>query len=70
MAHDPVVMLVATDSFIAAYDGIEYTYKQDETRMRSDDPRIQNIRHLFKPLDASFLDVEAASAAPGERRGQ
>lgn len=65
-----VQMLVAADSFVTTFDGVEYTYRQDETRVKADDPRIQNILHLFKPVDASYLDVESATAGPGERRGQ
>ena len=68
MAHD-VQMVTPIDSFIAAYDGIEYTYRPEE-RYRSDTPRIQGILQLFKPVQATFIEVESASAAPGEKRGQ
>lgn len=65
-----VQMLVATDSFVTTYDGVEYSFRENETRVKSDEPHIQNILHLFKPVDASYLDVESATAGPGERRGQ
>ena len=65
-----VRMLVAIDSFVNVYEGVEYSYRQDETRVKADDPRIQGFLHLFKPIEASYLDVEAATQGPGERRGQ
>lgn len=66
---EEVVMLVAAEDFVAKWEGVEQAYVTDVTRVRSDDPRLEGIRHLFKPIESSFLDVESATAGPGERRG-
>ena len=60
-------MLVPVMDFISMYEGIEYTYKESDL-YRSDTPRIQHVIHLFKPSKETYIEVESATAAPGERR--
>lgn len=63
--------LVAAEDFIANIDGIDKLFKEDVTRVRADDPILEGRRHLFRPMDATYKpDVEAATAGPGERRGE
>ncbi len=60
---------VAAESFIANVDGVDRSFVQDVTRVRSGDPVMVGKEHLFKPLTATYQDVESATAGPGERRG-
>jgi hypothetical protein len=61
--------LVANESFVANIDGIDKAFVQDVTRVRAGDPMLDGLEHLFKPITATYQDVEAATAGPGERRG-
>ena len=61
-------MLVAAESFVVNFDGIDVDFKQNETRIRANDPRIKGLEHLFKPIEAHYL-VEEATANPGQFRG-
>jgi hypothetical protein len=57
-------MYVATESFVTA-DGIHY--RKDTTRVSAALVKANKWEHLFKPLEVHH-DVEAATAAPGEKR--
>lgn len=59
-------MYVATESF-AAEDGT--AYHKDITRVSGSIVAKNKWEHLFKPIDSSYPEVEAATAAPGEKRG-
>jgi hypothetical protein len=60
---------VASESF-TTQEGEMFT--KDTTRVKRGDPILKLAPHLFKPLEASRRggapDVEAATAAPGEKR--
>lgn len=67
---EAATMLVAAEDFVAKFEGVERAFVADVTRVRSDDPMLDGIRHLFKPITATYVDVESATAGPGEKRGQ
>jgi len=56
-------ILIAKESFLANWGGVEQQFLQNETRVSEDDPRLEGIRHLFEPIDASF-GYEQATADP------
>ena len=60
-------MYVATESFVTA-DGVSYF--KDVTRVSGKLVAKNKWEHLFKPLEASHPEVEAATAGPGEKRGE
>lgn len=62
-------MLVARESFVANWGGVDQQFHQGQTRVREDDPRIKGLEHLFEPVEAS-AGIEQATAAPGEIRDQ
>lgn len=62
-------MLVARESFVANFGGIDQQFHGGQTRVREDDPRIKGLEHLFEPAEAS-PGIEQATAAPGEVRDQ
>lgn len=62
-------MMVATDSFVVEIDGVPRAFAQGEGRIRLADAERHGIAHLFRPLEATYPDIEAATAAPGEQRG-
>lgn len=61
-------ILVAIDSFSRRFEGADHSFQKDVTRVRAGHPILKGIEHLFKPIEAHY-EVEAASAAPGEKRG-
>lgn len=60
-------IFVPTDSFTARVDGVDVLFRKGETRVREGHPVLEEYAHLFEPIRAHY-DVEAATAAPGERR--
>lgn len=62
-------ILVAADSGVITVDGTEYQFTKDVTRIRSSHPAVKAAPHLFKKLEVHY-DVEQATAAPGEKRGE
>jgi hypothetical protein len=50
-------------------DGVAYTFNRGKTRLRADHPAVQAAPQLFKALEATYPEVEKATAAPGEKRG-
>jgi hypothetical protein len=63
-------ILVADESFVGQLpDGSDFVGKRNVTRIRSNHIAYRLWPHLFKPLDVTFPEVEAATAAPGEKRG-
>ncbi|MEO6059592.1 MAG: hypothetical protein ABIQ05_06470, partial [Candidatus Limnocylindria bacterium] len=59
-------MLVAKESFVTS-EGLSYI--KNVTRVRASDPAAKKFKDLFQPLDVSYPTLEAATAAPGEKRG-
>ena len=62
-------MLVAIESFSHRFEGADHAFVLGVTRVRSGHPILRGIEHLFKPIEPHY-EVEAASAAPGEKRGE
>lgn len=61
---------VAKDSFSATIDGVPYAVNKGE-RVREGHPLLKGREALFEPVDLKVhYDIEQATAAPGERRGQ
>lgn len=64
-------VLVATETFTCEVDGETYMVHKDRTRVRADHPLAKANEDRFKPVDLStHYDIEQATAAPGEKRGQ
>jgi len=64
---------IATTSGSASIDGKEYDFNMGITRVAADHPLVKACPLYFEPIDdgsrAVVPDVEQATAAPGERRG-
>lgn len=60
-------IFVPTDSFTAKVDGVDVLFRKGETRVREGHQILDDYPDLFEPIRAHY-DVEAATAAPGERR--
>ena len=64
-----------TESFIGNLDGVEVEYIKGEV-VTADDPAIRKMPAHFEPLvvkghqEHRRAEVEQATAAPGEQRGQ
>ena len=67
-AHD--TWLVANQSFVGQLtDGSDFVGRENITRVRADSEPAKRWPNLFKSMDSSYyVDVEQATAAPGERR--
>ena len=62
--------LVANESFVGRLpDGNDFVGRRNITRVRSTDQAVKLWPKLFKPITATYPEVEAATAAPGEKRG-
>lgn len=54
-------------------DNVPHHFYKGQTRLPEDSPDLQAMRMYFDPLDEDYPlppEVEAATAAPGERRGE
>jgi hypothetical protein len=60
-------VFVPNDSFSADVDGVAMSFVKDHTRVREGHPVLAKYPHLFEPMYVHY-DVEAATAAPGEKR--
>ncbi len=61
---------VATENFLADVDGVPQTFRRGVTRVREGHPILKGREHYFRLADESVhYEVEAATAAPGEKRG-
>jgi hypothetical protein len=61
--------VVAKESFIGQLpDGNDFVGRANITRIRANSLPAKLWPKLFKPMDSSYFEVEAATAAPGERR--
>jgi hypothetical protein len=66
-------LYVAKESGTIEIDGLPHFFEKGKTRVREGHPitKVEGFENLFEPADASVAyDVEQATAAPGERRGQ
>lgn len=62
-------ILVANDSFSVRYEGADHAFRAGESRVRAGHPILKGIEHLFDPIKPHY-DFEAATAGPGEKRGE
>ncbi len=62
-------VLIATETFACTFGGADHVFQAGVTRVRAGHPILKGIEHLFKPVDAHY-EIEQATAAPGEKRGQ
>jgi hypothetical protein len=60
---------VAKESFVTSWDGEDRQFLAGITRVRVGHPILVGREQLFEPLRAHY-EVEQATAAPGERRGE
>ncbi len=62
---------IAKESFAAEIDGVPVVVRKGVTRVRAGHPLLAGREQMFEPADAhADFDVEAATAAPGERRAR
>ncbi len=61
---------VATQSTIRTVDGVEYNVSANETVVDETHPLYREHPHLFKRAKHQLPEVEQATRAPGERRGE
>ena len=62
-------MMVARESFSVRRDGADRSFVAGVTTIAEGHPWLRGIEHLFEPARPHY-DVEQATAAPGERRGE
>lgn len=67
---------MATDIFVAIESGScevkgeTYVFVRGQTRIRAGHPLLKAVPDYFKPVEENVhYDVEAAVAAPGQKRG-
>jgi hypothetical protein len=62
---------IATETGVtAAIDGVEYTFQKGVTRVREGHPLLRACPNCFAPdAESVTYDVEQATAAPGQKRG-
>lgn len=63
-------ILVAKESFSTRYEGADHSFQAGQSRVRAGHPILKGIEHLFEPIRAHYEFVEAATQAPGEKRGE
>jgi hypothetical protein len=62
-------VFVATESFSTEINGETFVVHRDKTRVREGHPILKANPDYFEPAgDGVMLDVEHATAAPGEKR--
>jgi hypothetical protein len=65
-----MTMYVATETFFVTIDGAEVRVLRGKTLVDEDTELYRRYPDKFKPAEAHFrAPVEAATAAPGEKRG-
>jgi hypothetical protein len=62
---------IATETGVTApINGVEYAFQKGVTRVRAGHPLLTACPNYFEPdVSSVTYDVEQATAAPGERRG-
>jgi hypothetical protein len=69
-ARKKVDLFMATESFATTVDG-EPTFVRKGELAHGDHPILKTHKDLFKPAENYVrFDVEQATAAPGEKRGE
>lgn len=64
-------VFVANTTFACDLDGSPEVVHAGKTRVRAGHPLLTRYRSYFDPVESGVqFDVEQATAAPGERRGQ
>lgn len=64
-------IFVARETFVCALNGEQITVQAGVTRVRAGHPLVETYANYFEPADTDLhFDVEQATAAPGEKRGQ
>jgi hypothetical protein len=63
------LMFIATESFATKVDGVDQSIVAGTTRVWEGHELLERFPNWFKPIDAHY-GVEAATAAPGEVRGE
>lgn len=66
---DEQILIATTSGVWVDADGVEYPYFRGITRVRAVHPLARAVPDAFKPVDVHY-DVEQATAAPGEKRGE
>ncbi len=62
---------IAKDSGSAEIKGEVYVFHKDVTRVRAGHPLLKAVPDAFHPVtDRIHYDVEQATKAPGEKRGE
>lgn len=61
-------IFVAKETFVTDIDGAMVSVQAGQTRVREGHPLMAGREHLFEPVGVHF-EVEQATAAPGEKRG-
>lgn len=62
-------ILIAIDSGVVNVDGEMYPVTRGVTRVRAAHPLAKAAPGLFKPIEVHY-DIEQATSAPGELRGE
>lgn len=62
-------MYVATETLACEIDGVLHWIRAGETRVAADHELRTAYPHAFKEGEAETPEVEQATAAPGEKRG-
>ncbi len=65
----PSIIYIATESFIANVDGVEERVTAGMTTVREGHPLLRGHEQSFTPMKVDY-EIEQATAAPGERRGE
>lgn len=60
---------VATETFVCEIDGRDEWVRVGQTRVSGDSELLARYRHAFKEAEQDTPEVEQATAAPGEKRG-
>lgn len=66
-AKEPSIFVARTSGDIKI-DGEVYSYRAGRTRVREGHPLLRVIPERFEPLKVDY-EIEQATAAPGEKRG-
>lgn len=61
-------IFVPVEDFTTEIDGQPVVFKRNQTRVREGHPALHGRQHLFQEMKVDY-EIEQATAAPGERRG-
>lgn len=66
--ESPTQILQASESFVCELDGERIFVNEGVTRVAANSAVAKAYPNRFRPIELSFPEDEAATAAPGERR--